>query len=114
MVYKISKRKKKCAIFHSILLNCQSSLHFSNFPLGANLSKTEERKERVKKKAKVGQNVGGKAMTGELEGGADLNICCRRPYCCEITPLQCAVCTLCRPYCCEIAPLQRTPALHLI
>lgn len=74
----------------------------------------EKKEERLKKKAKVGQNVGGKAMTGELEGGADLNICCRPPYCSEITPLQCAVC---RSYCSEIAPLQRTSALqtlHLI
>ena len=52
------------------------------------LVQNEEKKERLKKKAKVGQNVGGKAMTGELEGGADLNICCRPPYCSEITPLQ--------------------------
>ena len=51
------------------------------------LVQNEEKKERLKKKAKVGQNVGGKAMTGELEGGADLNICCRPPYCSEITPL---------------------------
>ena len=87
---------------------CYISLNF--YP-GTNFSKTEERKERLKKKAKLGQKVGSKAVTGELEGGADLNICCRPPYCSEITPLQCAVC---RPYCSEIAPLQRTSALQTL
>ena len=99
LVSKISKRKNKCAIFHKIVKVHYILVIFT-------LVQNEEKKERLKKKAKVGQNVGGKAMTGELEGGADLNICCRPPYCSEITPLQCAVCTLCRPYCCEIAPLQ--------
>ena len=53
---------------------CYISLNF--YP-GTNFSKTEERKERLKKKAKLGQKVGSKAVTGELEGGATLNICCR-------------------------------------
>ena len=73
LVSKISKRKNKCAIFHKIVKVHYILVIFT-------LVQNEEKKERLKKKAKVGQNVGGKAMTGELEGGADLNICCRASW----------------------------------